>query len=255
MSSPYQHLHYKEVYYIDTDRREQGHSGDFTYKIKIPQQCDSVSVLQASIPKSYYLVQSNNNTFSLIEDQNEYLITIPEGNYSMRVFLNVLTNLLNTVGSYTYTISYPDSTQPDTGKFTYSVSNNTTQPIFQFDAHTTIVRQMGFENGGTYHFSSNKLISSNILNFQKSNIVYILSDICISHGAQQQTQSVLQELFCGDTFDYSRIQYLNNDVILNSKKISNVHQDSFTFTLVDEDLNVLNLNGQEVAISLVCFKR
>lgn len=58
------------TFLIDSSKRISGSTSDFTYQLNIPKnkQYDYVCVLQAIIPKSYYLIQAGLNTFTLQEN-------------------------------------------------------------------------------------------------------------------------------------------------------------------------------------------
>ena len=60
----------QRIYYVNTLNRASGTPENFTFTFQIPQseQYDRVVVLNASIPSSFYLVQSGFNTFTLQED-------------------------------------------------------------------------------------------------------------------------------------------------------------------------------------------
>src|SRR6185312_2178579 len=115
-------------FYINSASRADGTDSKFTYSIPLgdSNEWTNVVLLSASIPKSYYLVQTNYNTFILREPgHTDTTITVPAGNYSRSSFMNVLPTLLNAASPshWTYTMSYPDvSSAANTGKFTYTVS-------------------------------------------------------------------------------------------------------------------------------------
>ena len=54
----------QRIFYVDSHFRLSGTHSDFTYQFDFQgQNYDYAVVLQATIPKSYYLVQSGRNTF------------------------------------------------------------------------------------------------------------------------------------------------------------------------------------------------
>ena len=55
--------------YIDSDYRISGTSSDFLYQLDL-KSTDSVCVISANIPKSYYLIQSIGNTVIFTENSN-----------------------------------------------------------------------------------------------------------------------------------------------------------------------------------------
>jgi len=126
------------LFYIDSHKRINSidSHGNFSFQLDMPigNNYDKVVLMQALIPKSYYAITDGYNTFTLQEGITTATITMPEGNYTKTTFATVLTTLLNNASismgnNFTYTISYPTISQPNTGKFTYNVSGNgITQP-------------------------------------------------------------------------------------------------------------------------------
>ena len=118
----------KQIFHINTFTRDSGTTEYFKHTVPIPSNsgADSVVVLQASIPSSFYLIQDGLNTFGLVEDGVTTTITVPPGNYSARVFASVVSTLMTTASPnhWTYSITLPGVTAPSTGKFTYSVTGN-----------------------------------------------------------------------------------------------------------------------------------
>ena len=76
---------------------------------------------------------------------------------------------------------------------------------------------MGFNRGSTNLFFNSSLTSSNVIRLQAKDTIFIKSNIVAS-----STKAVLQEIY--------------------------------TFSITDEDDNILNLNGQDVIFSICCFE-
>lgn len=242
------------IYYVDTDNRLSGSHSCFEYEIHVPQYANRCVIGQINIPKTFYLVQSGQNTLTLTEDQATHEITIPPANYNVRNFLSEIQTRLNSAGSYTYSITFPSGNEPSTGKYTITVSNNTTQPKITFPEKSTLFRQLGFDRASTNSFASNQLVSKNVVDFQLSNVVYIKSNLVRTSTGQKQSDSVLQEIYTNDSPDFSRIAYKNEELELNAKPVSH-HGSVFKFTLTDLDDNVLDTNGHQINFSLIIYKR
>ena len=122
----------KQIFYVDSAQRivsDTSTTSNFSYKFDIDPNSnfDMVVVLDLSIPTSYYLVQSGQNTFILEELGVPTIITVSVGNYSRSSFGNTITTLLNSnsPNSWTYSILKSNSiTGPETGRFHYTVSGN-----------------------------------------------------------------------------------------------------------------------------------
>src|SRR3954470_22945414 len=119
----------KRLFYVDSHQRISGTHSNFTYQLDYKNEdYDYCVVLQATIPKSYYLIQSGQNTFTLQEGGSAATITVPIGNYSRSSFQSQLQSLLNSLSPnhWTYAISIPNTLiTGDTGLYTYTVTGNT----------------------------------------------------------------------------------------------------------------------------------
>ena len=82
----------KKFIYIDSDKRINGDSSQFSYLLDLSdtEHYDYCTVLQASIPYTFYLIQDNFNTFQLKETSNDAVtVTIPKGNYNINSFSKI----------------------------------------------------------------------------------------------------------------------------------------------------------------------
>jgi hypothetical protein len=240
------------IYYINGGARLSGSSASFTYKFSIPQneQYDRCVVLQASIPLSFYLVQAGFNTFTLKEIAS-VTITIPAGNYSAVSLIKVLTIILNTSSpnGYTYSITMPNQyTSASTGCFTFQVSGNSgVQPQFIFT--TNMTELFGFNLNSTNNFISDGLIT-NVLNMIPENALYIHSDIVVGDESD-----ILQEIYSNNTINYSMVTWVCPDVDAYSKKLLTNATNIFKFTLTNEYGQVLNLNNQNMLLTIMLYKK
>ena len=86
--------------YMNSRNRASGTHSDFTYEIDFMGESSkytNVVVLSATIPKSYYLIDDTNDTFTLNEDTGNKTITITHGNYDIDSFRTELTTKINNV--------------------------------------------------------------------------------------------------------------------------------------------------------------
>jgi hypothetical protein len=243
------------IYYINSDNRLSGTSSDFYYQIQQPPNTnyDRCCVLQMSIPKSYYIVQVN-EYFDLTENSSSVNITVPTGNYSRKSFSTVVQSLLNTYSpnGYTYTITYPNSTTTsDTGLYTFTVSGNGgVQPEIIFSTSNDLNSHMGFASGSTNIFVGNTLTSTQVINLQADNCLYLHSDLSTNGN-----DSVLQEVFANVSADFSSITFQQQCVEGYSKVITSNSSNVYRFYLADENDKALNLNGQNLNITLLLYKK
>jgi len=245
-------FHNKEIIYINSNNKITGSHSNFFINLTIPQEKNftHVALLSANIPKSYYSVVTDNNTFQLREGANLFTVTITIANYNWKSFKTELTSKLNLAGAFTYSITFPSSTVPDTSKYTFSVTGNVgVQPQFIFSSNN-ISTLMGFNASTTYIFSADSLISANVINLQKEDTIYIHSNIC-----QNQTNNNILEAIYGNSSEYfSNITYYNNNVAGTSKKITSNNSSVYSFFLSDENNNEINLNGINCNLTLILYR-
>ena len=243
----------KRIFYINSRNRLTGTDSDFTYTLDYKNEdYDYVVVLQASIPKSYYLVQHGKNTFVLNEDGNQTQVTVPEGNYTRTSFMAQLQTSLNAASfhHWSYSVTIPSlSTTGDTGKYTYSVSGNGgIQP--QFIIGSSLFEQLGFNEDTTYSFVGDELISANVIKLQIEDTLFIHSDI-----ASNGVDNVLQEVFAVDSPDFGNLLWVCPDVEAYSKQLGTNKSNSYRFYLTDEDGNSIDLNGQNFVMTIMLYKK
>jgi len=102
----------QRIFYCDSHDRLSGTHSDFTLQFDFQNQnYDYAVVLQATIPKSYYLVQQGRNTFQLQELSSTVTITMPVGNYSRSSFKSQLQTSLNSSSpnTWSYVVSIPNA--------------------------------------------------------------------------------------------------------------------------------------------------
>lgn len=246
-------FHTQQLCYINSRNRLTGTDSDFTFKIDVDPTIDydRVALIDASIPKSYYLIQNGSNTFTLSENGSNVTVVLPIGNYSRTSFKNILITKLNTSSPngwvYNITNLLITLTQDD-GKFTYTVSGNADlQPSFIFT--TNLYEQMGFDKNSTNVFSSSSLTSTNVVNFQLETTLFLRSDICQNRG-----NNILQNITSTGNSDFSYITYQNFNLDMYSKTFTSNSSNSYRFTLTDEDGHVINLNGLNIVMTVMIFK-
>jgi len=223
--------------------------------MKVPPGNDftHACVLDVSIPKSFYLIDTPNNTFTLIEGKESATVTITPGNYSIRNLMVEVATALNSASpnNFVYEVTYPVPTAPDTGLLTFSVSANSgVQPSFQF-SYNNVADVLGFARNSTNTFVSSDLTSTQVIDLQRESTLYIHSNL-----VGNDKDDVLQEVFANSNPDYSRIvwqctcQELSSRT-LASRALSNVYR----FTLTNEDGVAINLNGQDMQITICLYKK
>lgn len=241
-----------QIYYINSGDRENGTSTQFTHAFVIPEsaQFDRCVILQASIPLSFYLIQQGFNTFTLREGIQNVIITIPPGNYSATSMIVVLTSLLNAASPnlYVYSISLPNKNiTASTGRYTFLVTGNgIVQPSFIFTTYMTEV--FGFNLNSTNTFIANTLVT-NALNFIPESGLFLHSDMVLGDT------DILQEIYSNNTVNFSMITWVCPDITAYSKVLSTNKGNIFKFTLTNELDQILNLNNQNMLLTVMLYKK
>lgn len=242
----------KRIYYINSKDRLSGSDSDFNYSIQFPPQSryDSVVVLQASIPKSYYAIFTG-EYFVLSENGVEVKISLPEGNYSRKSLSIVVQTLLtsNSPQGATYTITYPNSNSAETGKLTFTKTETMGSTYFIFVPTNDLNEHLGFEPSSTNLFVDNVLVSTNVINLQQEDRLFIHSTMCTNGD-----DNILQEIYSSTTTDFSSITYQQVDVPSYAKKLVSNNENVYRFYLADKNGRVIDLNGQGFTITILVYR-
>ena len=245
------YLENKQILYVDSHLKQNGSHSDFSYilDVEIDNQFDSVVLLDASIPKSAYIVSSSNNEFTLDEGGVPRTITLPVGNYNRASFKAVLLGLLN-AGAYNYTISYDNASRSeDNGKYVFTIVETGVDPIFEFGADGPYY-QMGFEPNSSNSFVSETLTSVNVSNFRFQSVYFLQSDIC-----QNNNNNILQNIISTQSNDFNYINWVNTIPETYAKDFIRDKANLYNFRLVDEDKKPIDLNGVNITFTLCLFKK
>ena len=251
-------LFHPQTYFIDSGERVAGTSNAFQsapINLGVTNRYDSVILSQVVIPKSWYNVPQNYNTFTLKEKGVSTTITIPVGNYNKNNFQVVLAALLTAASpnGKTYTITYPNiNTQADTGKYTFTVTPWTIGDSFQFIFNSqSMFQQMGFDASSTNTFNTTTgvLTSSNVINFQIISSIFITSDLCVEDDVFQEIYNV------GTILSNAYIYYEQNNFDLNTKRLLTNTNNSWNFVLLDQLDREINLNGVDWQFSMIFYFR
>ena len=213
--------------------------------IEVPDQhYIHLSVLHAVIPYSFYNVDNTNNVLYIQQTTgvSTYIyqtIIIPSGNYNayqLQQFLN--TNISNTTTTYNVI----------TNKFTFvnSLYN------FYIDVNiSTCLNLLGFTVSNTYTTSLLKTLTSN-------NCVNLLTKMCVCIVSEFNSLSFnnsnpySSNVLCSipiNTPPYSLINYQNNSNHRINTYNNNIN--SINIKLIDQQGNLLNLNGGYFSLTLM----
>lgn len=204
--------------------------------IKIPQNHNRISVLNASLPKTYYVIQDSSNTFLL--DSTEY--TVPVGNYSSSELITAINSLTTGVASFSL------STLTNLVTITSTVSDT-------IQCTASVARCLGLEKDTEYSFSDNIVTSIRPINFQQVLEVAILCDLAIDTSAANPA-NMLGKIPMSDQYYSNIINYVNPNPEMSSKALVNNPVKYVTLTLQNEDEETINFNNSEIRLTLVSYE-
>lgn len=216
---------------------------------------DTVCLVQASLPKSFYNIPSPYNTFVLRENATSVTVTIPVGSYNRINLQSVLATRLNLVSpnGLTYTVSYPASTAADTFHYTFTVNSSVIAVQFIFSS-ISVYRQLGFEIA-TYTFTP-AIGTSSLESVNSLNLSYILRAFIKTDLVADATDSILEEILNFGSYPMSSVvHYQQYNFDMNSRKLSLSSKNSWNFVLQDAFGKEIDLNGISWAFSIVFYQR
>ena len=216
---------------------------------------DTVCLVQASLPKSFYNMPSGFNTFTLRENAASVTVTIPAGSYTRINLQSVLATRLTTASpnGLTYTVSYPVSTVADTFHYTFTVNSSVIAVQFIFSA-TSPYRQLGFEIA-TYSFTAG-VGSSTLESVNSLNLSYILRAFIKTNLVVDATDGILEEVLNFGSYPASSVvHYQQYNFDMNSRKYNKSVTNSWQFSIVDAFDQLIDLNGIPWAFSVVFYQR
>ena len=199
-----------------------------------------VSVQRAQIPCTFYNVDSINNllVYSVGAAPNINLV-IPASNYNVNTLQAFLQS--NMPG---FTIVYNTATN----KYTFTHSSST----FSFKSTSTWFELLGFEDNAQYNSTGLSLVSTISVNFftirniliECSNLITVNKTSNVLDSNQSILTSIPITVSQGSILSYSNVFGLS-DRINTIKNFA-----SLQIRLLDQDLDLLNLNGTEWTITL-----
>jgi len=238
---------YKDVLYIDSGARVSGTSSNFTVnlagKFNQPNNYDTITLINCSIPKSWFLIHTSNSTFTLIENAVSSTVSIPLGNYSFVTLATALSTALNTASTAGQTFTVTGSTV--TGKYTFTRTVGTAVTSLSFAA-SKIGAVIGFETD-VYPLVASVVTSVNVVNLQAYQSILIQCDVV---GGQDTVLSQIVPTIPS----YAQVIYVENTPAYVSKPLGNNAASSINFWLTDGLGNNIDLNGLNWQCTVTLYK-
>lgn len=239
----------KDVVYVNSYDRISGTSSNFTVdisqQVKPVNDYDHIVLLNASIPKSYYLINDFTNTFQISETSfPTRTISIPNGNYTLTSLISILNTL---IAAASLDKTYVVSASQTTGKITITSSGADSSLIF---GAASPWRILGFSQA-TYPIplvdASYTLTSPNVVNFQLTNTLEVMCNV-VDKG--------LLSTVIPSQSDFGAILFTEHNASLVSKPLGSKQFNSINFYLLDGITGKpIDLNGLDVQMTIVLYKK
>lgn len=235
---------------------EPGTDSNFFFKFatSFSPTASRIVVLQASIPKTYYLV--NENSFTVVKGNLTFNVSLPQGNYNAISFRGELATRMTAASAefgmgFLYSVMASSRLRSvETGLMTLRVQGNLVgneyiQP--QLIINDTLHEQLGFNPNSANTFVNNHLTSTHVCNFNLLSSLIIRSDIC-----QNSQDNILQDIYAVSNVSNSFIVYENKAPNLYSKKLNHNGQ-TYHFWLTDVHGHIINLRGIEMCFTVLIY--
>jgi hypothetical protein len=223
---------------------------DFTYSIGESLEVDGITIKDISIPNVAYNITSNNNKLRVTYGGVTGNLVIPEGQYTLAQLMTVLQTDLTTLFGVSVTVSQ----EPITKKVVFV----TTQPFRISNNPTTssLSKYIGIAYGTGYYptLETSGFTLPLLPQLQGPNNYLVASQVLSQGYASILTdgQRVPVIMPVPVTVDWGEVQqYESNDMELNTKSFARLQNiQNIDIKIYDDNLNVVDLNGQDVEIVL-----
>ena len=198
-----------------------------------------VSVLNAEIPNSWYIIDYRNNVLNYILGEDTFSFVVPEGKYTATVLIIALTD-----GFLSHTHNVVITLSKLNGKLTIQNLDTTLGELSLLPS--TIQTVLGFdEEITTVSFVMTLPYPLNIMG-------YTFLKVCSNHLIVSNTDTKIYGILCGipvNVPSYHLVRYLNN---ANTKSVLNQSSNlsQLSIKLFGNDDSFVNLNNQEWTISI-----
>lgn len=232
---------------IDTREKNSSSSSNSNFNIDLDMprnnKFNKCSLAICEVPKSWYLIDSTNNTFTLKEGAGaDATATIVSGkNYTTTQLAAAVVVALDAAGAApTYTCTFDSQT----GKFTITASAG--DFLLKMANSPDLAKYLGLEADDTSNQStSSVLVSSNVIDLQRYDVIRLRSNMAINNN-----DDVLSPIYVGDTTNFDYVHYVTPDLEGTSVTLHDSNRNNYSFSLVDRNNTVIDLNGGHCRFSI-----
>lgn len=239
------------IYHINSAERLSGTPSNFDYKVEVSngslEEYDSVVLLTTSIPKSYYAIEENKNTF-IFENETSLQVSIdfPVGTYNIYDFCEKLKELLDNNSANVYTCQVNIQTAK------IIITSSDLGSTFKILPGNFLYERFGFDKDSTNTSVGGIIVSTNVVDMSPENDLYIRSNIV--SGGINSNEDILIDVQASGIAPFGRVQFFNTDLQGYTKGLNN-KSNIYNFRLTNEFNEEMNLNGINWSMSLLFFKK
>lgn len=215
-------------------------SGFWRQTMKIPTQHNRIALVSCQIPKSFYLVESDMNTFYL----GATMYTVAPGNYDVNSFV-----------TYVNTLIAPSSIAYNRTNSKMTVT--TAEPSITFSSR--VCKLFGFEQGTTLIASS--IESPHAVSFMRTSFIWFLCSLVHDFSFDENTFSnLLEPIFVNDIGSQQVLNWSNpsldasgklmNMYVPTNQQLAQFGQVGVNFYLLDDDSKQIDFHGIDVDFCL-----
>lgn len=236
-----------------TNTADVAESAEITLNMPRRNRFSMCSIVRAEIPKSYYMLGLNDtDTFQITEATGGPAFTVTltgDRDYSATELGVELKTALDTASAadgngQVYTVTFNTNTRK------YTISNVTNDFTLDFTGSALIAKYLGFSAGLQLISTgvNNSIVSVNVVNQQRHDVIFIRSSIALNNN-----DDILGILYPSSYSEGAIIAYQPSDVRTSAVAVANNDANTFRFTLMDSDNNVVDLNGLNWSLVLVLW--
>jgi len=231
-------------------------NSSFTFRLKTPIILDNhdphviaISVESASIPLSYYSINSFNNRFSLKINSESYDFVIPPGNYRINQLIITLNNLLQKQSITIITFDFDIITS----KITVITNTSDLNLVFKDSVDSETSAVLGYTSSDDTLPAPSTSTTDGVTTFQYEfedvvNLVYTTGvQISLENVVIHDNRTLLRIPIT--TPPNTILQYMNTQPFLSV--IKDRHLTSLSISLLDDKNQLLRINGNHPWIIVI----
>lgn len=223
-------------YVVDSSDRLSGDDSNFSVEIPGAEDYKYVSLHGFTCSKSWYSLDTPYDTFTV----NGVALVVTSQNYSLTTLAVELKTRLDALGVGVWTVT----ANRNTGRYTFSTTFGGAV-TFVFPADRVFSRTLGMDLVETF---VGTITSRYVVDLQRTTALYITTNMVT--GLAQN--SILHCVHGANYVGMTNISYYNP--ACSETRLQKNNQGTAEFSILDDNLNSINLHGNQVIISLVFYR-